>query len=107
MTHTGRRIASRQITTGFSLRFCYDLVISSQSYQNMKKLNGYLLSESCFKNERGYLDVKKKVIQDSLILIKSKSRLYKRTCIVTPRYSISILKYDLERKYPYHFSSFF
>jgi hypothetical protein len=38
-----------EIICAFSSKFLYDLVISSQSYENMKKLYGYLLSKTCFK----------------------------------------------------------
>ena len=55
MTHTGRRIDSQQIMSAIATRFCYDIVILSQSYENMKNWYGYELSKSCFKIFIGHL----------------------------------------------------
>jgi len=63
-----RRIDLPQITGVFTSQFCYDLVISSQSYENMKKLYGYFLFKSFFKIEIKSLQVKIQVTKKSIYL---------------------------------------
>jgi len=62
VTHTGSRIASRQITTWFSLQFRYNLVISTQSYKEMKNGMDISFLNLFFKIEIEHLEVMIQVI---------------------------------------------
>jgi len=64
----GRRGDSRQITSAFVSQFRYDLVISSQSYENMKKWYEHFLSKSVFEIEIEHLGVMILVLNNSIHL---------------------------------------